>query len=67
MLLDEAVDGLFVERGENLDVALCVVVADVEPELIEFIWCGAVGIEPHVATLGLAKLFAVALGDEGAG
>ena len=41
--------------------------AHVHPELVELVGRGALGVEPHVAALGLAKLGAVGLGDQGAG
>ena len=53
--------------GEYLDVACSVLVAHIEPELIELVGRGALGIEPHITTLGLAELGAVGLGDERAG
>ncbi len=60
----ERVDGFLVEVGEYLDVLLSLCVAHVEPELVEGIRSGASRVEPYVAALGLAKLLAVALGDE---
>ena len=66
VLLREALDRLLVEVGEDLDVALGVLIADVEPELIESVGRGAVRVEPNVAALRLAELLAVSLGDEGA-
>ena len=67
MLLDEGVDGRLVERGEYLDVAFCVLVGHVEPELVEGVGRGAVAVEPDVAFLRLAELLAVGLSDERAG
>ena len=67
VLLNELVDGLLVERSEYLDVAFGILVAHVEPELVEAVGRGALGVEPDVAALGLAELLAVALGDERTG
>ena len=67
LLLDEGVDFLLVEDGEYLDVFLGVGVAHVEPELVELVGGGALGVEPYVAALGLAELAAVGLGDQRAG
>ena len=64
VLFNQGVDGLFIQRGEDLDVFLGILVADVEPELVELVWRGALRVEPDVATLGLAELLAVSLGDE---
>ena len=64
LLLDERVDFLLVEDGEYLDVFRSVVVAYVEPELVELVGGGALGVEPDVAALGLAELAAVGLGDQ---
>ena len=67
MLGDERVDGFLVKISEDLDIALGILVADVEPELIESVRSGAVAVEPDVAALGLAELLAVGFGDERAG
>ena len=56
-----------VEVGEDADIALCLIVSHVEPELIEGIGRGALGVEPNVATLRLAKLLAIGLRDERTG
>ena len=67
MFGDECVDRRTVEQGEDLDVAFGVVVAHVEPELVELVGRRIARIEPHVAALGLAELGAVGLRDERAG
>ena len=67
MLCNEGIDGLLVEGGEYLDVTLCIIVGNVEPELIELIWRGAGWVEPDVTALCLAELLAVCLGDERTG
>ena len=67
MLGDKRFDGFAVQEGENPDIALGVLVADVEPELIELVRRRIARVEPHVAALGLAELGAVGLGNQGAG
>lgn len=67
MLGNESVDGFLCQVGKDANVALGFFVAHVEPELVESIGGGALAVEPHVALLGLAKLLAIGLGDEGAG
>mgnify|MGYP003181637232 CR=1 FL=1 len=67
VLGDERIDCLLIEVGEDLDIAFGIFVADVEPELIESVWCGAVSVKPDVAALGLSELLAVGFGDERAG
>ena len=67
MFGDECVDRRTVEQGEDLDVAFGVVVAHVEPELVELVGRRIARIEPYVAALGLAELGAVGLRDERAG
>ena len=57
---------LAVEQREYLDITLGVLVADVEPELVELIGRGVARVEPDVAALGLAELGAVGLGYQGA-
>ena len=66
MLSNQSIDGLFLQRGENLDVFLGILIADIEPELVELVWRGALRIEPNVATFGLAEFLAIGLGDQGA-
>ena len=67
LLCYEGFDFLAAERGENLDILFGIGIAHIEPELIEFVWGSALGVEPHVAAFGLAKFAAVGLGDERAG
>ena len=67
VLLYESVDGLLIETCEYLDVALRIVVADIEPELIELVWRSALRVEPDVSALCLSELLAVGLGDERTG
>lgn len=67
VLGDEPLNGFMVEVGEDADIALCLIVSHVEPELVEGIGRGALGVEPNVATLRLAKLLAIGLRDERTG
>ncbi len=62
----ESIYRLAVEQREYLDITLGVLVADVEPELVELIGRGVARVEPDVAALGLAELGAVGLGYQGA-
>ena len=67
VFLYQVVYHLFLQTGENLDIAGSIIIAHVEPELIELVRCSALGIEPDVATLCLTKLLAVGLGDKRTG
>ena len=67
LLLSEFCDFLPGEEGEDLDVLLRVGIADIQPELVEFIGRGAGRVEPYVARFGLAEFAAVGLGDERTG
>ena len=59
--------GLLVQHGEDLDVPFCVLVGDVEPELVELVWACAFGVEPDVSFFRLAEFLSVRLPDERAG
>ena len=61
---DETLDRLAVEHREYLDVALGVLIAHVEPELVELVRRCIARIKPDVARLGLAELRAVGLLDQ---
>ena len=52
-------------RSEDLYVTLGVVIAHVEPELIEFVRRCVAGIEPNVARLSFAKLATVGFSNQG--
>ena len=67
VLGDEAFYLLTREAGEYLDVSLCVIVADVHPELIELIRAGVFAAQPDITALGLAELTAVGFGDKRTG
>ena len=64
---DGGFDGSAVEHREDLDIALGIQIADIQPELVELVRAGALRVEPDVALLGLAELAAVRLGDQRAG
>ena len=49
VLLYESVYCLLVETCEYLDVALCIIVADVKPELVELVWRSALGVKSYIA------------------
>ena len=66
MFFDQGIDSLFLQRGEDLDVLLGILVTDVEPELVELVRRGAFRVEPDVAALRLAGLRAVSLGEQAA-
>jgi hypothetical protein len=53
------------QEGEELQVALDVPVVGVEPELIEMVGAGPLGIEPDVPRLTLAELGPARGGDQG--
>ena len=53
--------------GEDLDIFGSVGVAHVKPELVELVGRSTLWVEPHIATLGLAKLTTIGLGNEWAG
>ena len=67
VLCDGGFDRLAVEHGEDLDVALGVGIAYVEPELVELVRARACGVEPDIALFGLSELAAVGFGDERGG
>ena len=64
---DQRVDRLFVEHCEDFDVALGVFVADIEPELVEFVGRRIARIEPDVARFGFTEFGAVGFFDQRAG
>ena len=67
MLFNQRLDGFALQRSKYLDIAFSVVVAHVQPKLVERVRCGALRIEPYVSALGLTKLLTIGLCDEGAG
>ena len=66
MLRDKPIYLLSLQRGEDLDIALRIIITYVEPELIELIRRGIFAVEPDITALGLSELAAVGFGDEGA-
>ena len=64
VLLDGGVDCLLVKKGEYLDISLSVLVADIQPELVELVRGGLLRIEPDVAFLRLSELGSVGLAYE---
>ena len=67
MLGDSGVNGLLIQHSEYLDVPLGVLVADIEPELVELVGGGLLRVEPDVTLLCLSELCAVGLLHERAG
>ena len=67
VLGNESVDDVLLQTGEYLDVLLSLLVADVEPELVELVGAGALAVEPYVAALSLSELLAVRLGNQRTG
>ena len=67
MFLNEGIDDVFLQRSKDLDIFLGIVVANIQPELIELVWCGAFGVEPDIARLSLTKLLTIALGNQRTG
>ena len=47
----KSINGLLIEVSKDLDIALGITVADVQPELIEGIWRGTIAVEPHISAL----------------
>ena len=64
VLFNEHIDGFLVKAREYLYISLCIIVSDIEPELIESVWCGAVAVEPYITTLCFSEFLSVSLGDE---
>ena len=64
LLCNERIDFLFLQRSENLDVTLCILVAGIHPELVEYVWRCIVAVEPDVTLLSFAKLGAVCLRNQ---
>ena len=67
LLSDDGFNLFLLQRSEDLDVALRILVWYVEPELVELVRRSAIAVEPHVATFRLTKLATVALGDKRTG
>ena len=63
MIVDQRLNGFAVEQRVDFDEILAGFVVAVEPELIELVRAGHLGVEPDSATLGLAELDASLLVD----
>ena len=67
MVGHKCLNGLLIKVGKDLDIALGIVVTDVEPELIEGIWRGTIAVEPHVSTLCFAEFPPICLRNQRTG
>src|SRR5574344_1718354 len=67
MFGNECVNSFFVETCENFDITFGILVADVQPELIKFIWCRVVAVEPDVSAFCFTEFTSVCLCDERTG
>ena len=64
VLLYEGINSLLIEVGKDLDVLLGIVIAYVQPELVESVRSSAVTVQPDVTALCLTELLAVCLGNQ---
>ena len=67
MLGYQRVNSRLVQASEDLDVTLSVVIAHIQPELVETIWASVLAIQPDVSALGLAELTTVSFGNQWTG
>ena len=67
VFVDGSVDGLLVQHGEDLDVSFGIFVADIEPELVEFVRRSPFRVEPYIALFSLSELGSVGFLDQGTG
>ena len=67
MFFHQSINHILLQRSEDLDVTFCIIIAHVQPELIELIRSGTLRIEPDITTLGLTELLTVALGNQRTG
>ena len=63
MIVDQRLNGFAVEQRVDFDEILAGFVVAVEPELIELVRAGHLGVEPDSAALGLAEFDASLLVD----
>ena len=63
MIVDQRFDGFAVEQRIAFDEVLAGFVVAVEPELIDLVRAGHLGVEPDSAALGLAELDASLIVD----
>jgi hypothetical protein len=61
----EVSDGFLIEEGKELEVADDVAIVGIDPELVEAVDAGFLGVEPDGAADGFAEFTAVGIGDEG--
>ena len=52
---------LLIKVSKDLDITLGIAIADVQPELIEGIRCGALTVKPNISAFRFAKLLAICL------
>ena len=64
---DQRFNRLFIEHRKDLDVTFCIFIADIQPELIEFIGRGITWIEPNVSRFSFAEFGTVSLFDQRTG
>ena len=64
MLSNQRVYFFFGKRSENLDVTLCVIIAHVQPELIELVRRSISRVKPYIARLGLAEFCSISLSHQ---
>ena len=53
------------EEGEHLEKTDDILILDIEPKLMKFVWARHRGIEPYGASFGLTELFPIPISDEG--
>ena len=64
VLLYESIDSLLVKVSEDLDILLGIIIAYVQPELVESVRSSAVTVQPDVTALCLTELLTVCLGNQ---
>ena len=55
---------LFFQTCEDTDITFGIIIAHVQPELVEAIWTRVLAVQPYVAALGLTELTAVRFGNQ---
>ena len=64
VLLYEGINSLLIEVGKDLDILLGIIIAYVQPELVESVRSSAVTVQPDVTALSLTELLTVCLGNQ---
>ena len=64
VLLYESIDSLLVKVSEDLDILLGIIIAYVQPELVESVRSSTVTVQPDVTALCLTELLTVCLGNQ---